>query len=140
MKFEKQIEAFIKLRIEGKSFDEIAADLKTTKQTAIEWNKQLLVRTAINEGRAIKMNGIIKTFQFDLQNRLNTYLQLSERINNELRQRDFKDVNTDTLLKMSIDNDTRARELVNKSFQIGKNQNEFDFDNSDGYFSLQIDE
>ena len=140
MKFEKQIEAFIKLRIEGKSFDEIAADLKTTKQTAIEWNKQLLVRTAINEGRAIKMNGIIKTFQFDLQNRLNTYLQLSERINNELRQRDFKDVNTDTLLKMSIANDARVRELVNKPFQIGKNQNEFDFDNSDGYFSLQIDE
>ena len=140
MKFEKQIEAFIHLRIEGKSFDEIATALKTSKQTAIEWNKQLLVKTAITEGQALKINGIVKTFQFNLENRLNTYLQLSEKINNELRQRDFTDVNTDALLKMSIANDDRIKNLLNKNIQIGENQNEFDFNRGEGFFNLQLDE
>ena len=140
MKFEKQIEAFIHLRIEGKSFDEIATALKTSKQTAIEWNKQLLVKTAITEGQALKINGIVKTFQFNLENRLNTYLQLSEKINNELRERDFKEVNTDTLLKISIANDDRIKNLLNKNIQIGENQNEFDFNRGEGFFNLQLDE
>jgi len=34
-KLDKNVEAFIQLRIEGKSFDEIATELKTTKQTLI---------------------------------------------------------------------------------------------------------
>ena len=140
MKFEKQIEAFILLRIEGKSFDEIATALKTSKQTAIEWNKQLLVKTTIEEGQALKINGIVKTFQFNLENRLNTYLQLSEKINNELRERDFKDVNTDTLLKMSIANDDRIKNLLNKNIQIGENKNLFEYSKGDGFFNLQLDE
>ena len=53
MKFDKQIEDFILMRIEGKSFDEIAKALKTAKQTLIEWNKQFQVRETINNGRAI---------------------------------------------------------------------------------------
>lgn len=39
-KFDKNIEAFIQSRIEGKSFDEIATELKTTKSTLIDWNKR----------------------------------------------------------------------------------------------------
>ena len=140
MKFEKQIEAFILLRIEGKSFDEIATALKTSKQTAIEWNKQLLVKTAITEGQALKINGIVKTFQFNLENRLNTYLKISEKINNELRQRDFTDLNTDTLLKMSIANDDRIKNLLNKNIQIGENKNLFDYSKGEGFFNLQLDE
>ena len=49
-KLDKNIEAFIQSRIDGKSFDEIANDLKTTKQTLIEWNKKELVSNAIAEG------------------------------------------------------------------------------------------
>lgn len=58
-KLDRNMEAFIQLRIEGKSFDEIATDLKTTKQTLIEWNKKELVRNAINEGRAFKINTLL---------------------------------------------------------------------------------
>jgi hypothetical protein len=140
MKFEKQIEDFIQKRIEGKSFDEIATDLKTTKQTLIEWNKQLKVRNTINEGQSIKINSIVKTYSFDLNNRLNTYLKLSKKINDELAIRDLTQVNTETLLKMSIANDTRVRELVNKNTQLGVNDFVVDFGNSDGWFSLKLDE
>ena len=140
MKFDKQIEDFILMRIEGKSFDEIAKGLKTAKQTLIEWNKQLQVRETINNGRAIKINTLVKTFQFDLANRLNTYLQLSKKINAELLQRDLFNVPTDTLLKMSIANDGRVKELINKNVQIGENESIISFTNGDGFFYFQLDE
>ena len=140
MKFTQQIETFIQLRIEGNSFDEIATTLKTSKQTLIEWNKKVLVRENINDGRVLKINSVVKTYQFDLLNRLNMYLQLSKKINDELLQRDLKDVNTDTLLKMSIANDSRIKELVSKDIQIGNNGHEFTFDNGDGFFNMQLDE
>ena len=65
-KLDKNIEAFIQSRIEGKSFDEIATELKTTKQTLIDWNKKELVRNAIAEGKAFKINTLVKTYKFDL--------------------------------------------------------------------------
>ena len=140
MKFEKQIEDFILMRIEGKSFDDIAAALNTTKQTLIDWNKKVNVREQITEGKAIKINGIVKTFQFDIKTRLHTYLQLSQKINQELTQRDLKNISTDLLLKMSISNDNRIKELLDKDIQIGKNETFFDTESGDGFFNLRLDE
>ena len=140
MKFDKQIEEFIQMRIEGKSFDEIATGLKTAKQTLIEWNKQIQVRETINYGRAFKINTLVKTFQFDLTNRLKIYLQLSKKINAELLQRDLTPINTETLLKMSIANDTRVKELISKNIQIGESVNIVDLENGNGFFKMQLDE
>ena len=139
MKFEKQIEEFIQKRIEGKSFDEIAIDLKTTKPTLVGWNKQLEVKNSIHEGQAIKINSIVKTYSFDLANRLRTYLQLSKRINDELAIRDLTQVNTETLLKMSVLNDTRVKEMVNKNVEIGESECNADF-NQGEFFNLKLDE
>jgi hypothetical protein len=141
MKFDKQIEEFIQMRIEGKSFDEIATGLKTAKQTLIEWNKQVLVRETITTGKVIKINTTVKTFQFDLQNRLQTYLQLSKKINDELLQRDLTLINTDVLLKMSIANDSRVKELIDKNVMIGNNQSVWEIgSDQDGYFNMDLGE
>ena len=138
---EKNIEKFIELRIAGNSFDEIAKELQTSKQSLIEWNKKLEVRTAINEGKAFKINNLVRANKFDIENRLKSYLQLSKKINDELLNRDLSQIGTDTLLKMSISNDTRVKELVNKNFEIGQNPGIFDIGyNEDGYFNLELDE
>lgn len=141
-KLDKNIEAFIQLRIEGKSFDEIATELKTTKQTLIEWNKKELVRYAINEGKAFKINTLVKTHNFNLVSRVKTYLELSKKINEELLSRDLKDINTDVLLKMSIANDTRVKDLIgNKKIEIGENPNLYTIGESgDGFFDFSFDE
>jgi uncharacterized membrane protein len=142
-KLDKNIEAFIQSRIEGKSFDEIANDLKTTKQTLIDWNKKELVRNAIDEGKAFKINTLVKTYNFDLSNRISTYLQLSKKINDELLSRDLTDINTDVLLKMSIANDGRVNELIkDKKILIGiPNVEEIYFCNdADCNFTLNYDE
>ena len=140
MKLEKNIEKFIELRIAGNSFDEIASELKTSKQSLIEWNKKMEVRTAINEGKALKINSLVKANNYNLENRLTTYLQLSKKINDELVNRDLSEIGTDTLLKMSIANDNRLREILNKSFQIGENPGIIDFENGNGFFYLNLEE
>ena len=140
MKFEKQVEQFTELRIEGKSFDEIATTLKTSKQTLIEWNKQLQVKETIQYGKALKINAIVKTYQFDIISRLNTYLELSKRINAELLQRDLITIATDTLLKMSIANDTRVKDLLKEKVVIGQNENIIDFEIGNGFFVMPLDE
>lgn len=140
-KLDKNIEPFIQMRIVGKSFDEIATELKTTKQTLIEWNKKELVRNAINEGKAFKINTLVRAYKFDLSNRVQTYLQLSKKINDELLSRDLTDISTDILLKMSIANDTRLREIVGKSIDFGQDCNIVDLETSkDNYFKIQLDE
>lgn len=142
-KLDKNIEAFIQMRIEGKSFDEIANELKTTKQTLIDWNKKELVRNSITEGKVFKIHTLVKTYKFDLSNRVQTYLQLSKKINDEILNRDLTDISTDTLLKMSIINDNRINDLVkNKSITIGvPSIKSLEFSNDpDNYFILQADE
>ena len=141
MKLEKQIADFIQLRIEGKSFDEIAKELKTCKSTLIAWNKKMEVRTEITDGRAIKINSLVKTFQFDLQSRLNTYLQLSKKINAELLQRDLSEVSTDKLLQMSLANDGRVKELINNNIRVGRNPYLMEVgEDADGFFNMMLDE
>ncbi len=141
MKMEKNIEKFIELRIAGNSFDEIAKELKISKQSLIEWNKQLDTRTAIDEGKAFKINNLVKANNFDIVNRLTTYLKLSKKINNELLKRDLFQVSTETLLKMSIANDTRIKEMISKNVLIGQNPGILDIGiNEDGFFHIVLDE
>ena len=140
-KSEKNMESFIQKRIEGKSFDEIASELNVTKSTLIEWNKKVTIRTSITEGKAIRINAIIKGYQFNLETRLTAYLDLSKRIMNELSKRDLKDVNTDTLLKMSITNDSRIKDLTSGKIEIGQNPEIWDLGSrKDGYFKLTLDD
>ena len=140
-KLHKNIEAFIQMRIEGKSFDEIAKELKATKQTLIDWNKKELVRNAIDEGKIFKINTLVKTHNFNLVSRTKTYLELSKKINDELLSRDLKDISTDVLLKMSIANDNRINEIIkDKPFEVGTNPNCIFLEDSDGYFNLKADD
>lgn len=142
-KLDKNIEVFIQKRIEGKSFDEIANDLKVAKQTLIEWNKQKLIRDTISEGKAFKINSLVKVYKYDLTNRLETYLKLSTKINNELLERDLSELNTDVLLKMSVMNDNRINEIIKSKKNIigvqGMELIEYST-NPNTYFDLPPDE
>ncbi len=141
MKIEKQIADFTQMRIEGKSFDEIAKELKTSKSTLIEWNKKVTVRTEIKEGKALAINTIVKAFEYDKQTRLKALLKLSKKINDELSNRDLTEISTDTLLKMSIANDGRITGIVNNTFEFGNQPNVIDWvTDNNGYFTMKLDE
>lgn len=111
-KLDQNMESFIQLRIEGKSYDKIAKELNVSKQTLIEWNKNEMVKKNVKEGKSFKLKTLIETHNYDLAKRMQTYLELSERINDELLNRDFTEINTESLLKMSIANDNRLNEIT----------------------------
>ena len=140
MKIEKQITDFIQMRIEGKSFDEIAKEMAIAKSTLIDWNKKADVKETIGEGKAFAINAVVKAFQFDRQARLKTLLQLSKKINDELQSRDLADIPTDKLLQMSIANENRLLKLTDSWVEIGENENVIGWENGNGYFNFRLDE
>lgn len=140
MKIEKQITDFIQMRIEGKSFDEIAKEMAIAKSTLIDWNKKTNVRETIGEGKAFAINAVVKAFQYDRQARLKTLLQLSKKINDELQSRDLADIPTDKLLQMSIANENRLLKMIDSWIQIGENESLISFETGNGFFNFRLDE
>ena len=115
--------------------------MKISKQTLIDWNKKEFIRTAINEGKAFKINTLVKAYNFDFINRVKGDLEMSQKINFELQNRDLSDISTDTLLKMSISNDNRLKDILSKNVVIGEKEISLNIALSeDGYFDLQLDE
>src|SRR5258708_6748984 len=143
MKFEKQFEEFISLRIEGKSFDDIAGILQTSKPTLIDWNKKAAVRTAIDEGKAMKINCLLKAYQLDFESRLKTSLERSKKINDELSQRELTElkISTNKLLRMSIASDNSIKKLIDQKVRFGTNPGKTEAaENEDGFFDLPLDD
>ena len=140
MKIEKQITDFIQLRIEGKSFDEIAKEMAIAKSTLIDWNKKADVRESIIEGKAFAINTVVKAFQYNKQARLKTMLELSKKINDELLSRDLADIPTDKLLQMSIANDGRLMKMIDDKIEIGECENIINFESGNGFFNFRLDE
>jgi hypothetical protein len=141
MKFEKHIERFIELRIEGKSFDTIAQELKTAKQTLIEWNKRFDVRDTIKTQKSLKLNTLIKQYEFDREQRLKTNLEFSQKLHQELAKRDLSQISTSKLLDMALIQENRVKGLIGESIRIGTNNILPKFGESlDGYFDLELDD
>lgn len=80
-------------------------------------------------------------YKFNLLCRLDNYLKLSQKINDELLKRDLTNISTNVLLKVSIANDNRVKEITNKSIEIGSNSSCFYLGaNENGFFELNLDE
>jgi hypothetical protein len=141
MKFDKQIERFIELRIEGKSFDKIAKELQTAKQTLVEWNKQFDVRDTIRVQKALKLNALVKQFEFDREQRLKANLEFSQKLHQELASRDLSQIPTPKLLDMALLQENRVTGLIGETMRIGINTSFVNIgENLDGYFYLELDD
>lgn len=137
MKATAKKEQFISLRIEGKSFSEIAKALNTPKSNLIEWNKEKTIRTAINEGLAIQLNDTVRNLEMNKQASFISLLKIYKKVIQELDKRDLSDVPTDKLVQLSIMLHQKVNEQ-NNIVEIGEN-NEMDFDlYSSGRFGLEL--
>jgi hypothetical protein len=141
MKFDEQIQRFIELRIEGKSFDKIAKELQTAKQTLIEWNKEFKVRDTIRVQKALKLNALVKQFEFDREQRLKINLEFSQKLHQELASRDLSQIPTPKLLDMALLQENRVKGLIGETMRIGINTSFVNIgENLDGYFYLELDD
>lgn len=138
------LERFIAKRIEGHSFQSIARTLGVSKSTLIEWNKDCRTRDAIEQGRLFRLNEIVKAHRMDLQTRLSHYLNLSQRLHEEIAGRDLREVSTERLLWMSVTNDERVRKMLCELGLVGTvGVNPYLApigEGQSGFFSFRLDE
>ena len=116
MKPQSVKENFIDLRAKGFSFDNIAKELKMSKQTLIDWSKEL--QEEIANRKAIELESLYETYYLLKEYRLKNFGSLLNKIEQELQNRDLSDVATDKLLELFLKYNTQLKEeMVEPNFR-----------------------
>ncbi len=89
---------FIELRAKGNSYDKIAEELSVSKQTLINWSKELDIQIA--NYKAIEMEALYEQHYVSKQKRVEMLGNKLEKMNEELEKRDYADIPTEKLLDM----------------------------------------
>jgi len=110
----KLMEKFVKFRIEGKPFLEIAKTLEVSNHQLIEWNKEEYINNAIQAGKQMRLQNILRSHKMDKTSKVKAIVSFSQKINEELSQRDLSEIPTDKLLKMALMNEKRLNESTPK--------------------------
>ena len=93
-------ERFIQLRAEGNPYRQIADELKVSKQTLVNWSKDLEVELA--NRRQIELDSLRASYQATKEARLKTLGSILQRISTELQTRSLSDLPTDKLIDLSL--------------------------------------
>jgi len=116
MKPQSVKENFIDLRAKGFSFDNIAKELKMSKQTLIDWSKEL--QEEIANRKAIELEVLYENYYLLKEYRLKNFGSLLNKIEQELQNRDLSDVATDKLLELFLKYNTQLKEeLIEPNFR-----------------------
>jgi intein-encoded DNA endonuclease-like protein len=110
MELFKTKERFIELRAKGLSFDKISKDLKVSKQTLIDWSKDL--EEEIRNLKALELEALLEKYYLLKENRIQTFGDLLSKLKTELLKRDFTDLSTDKLLDLILKYESQIREEI----------------------------
>ncbi|HYA60484.1 MAG TPA: transposase family protein [Candidatus Acidoferrum sp.] len=98
MKDQETKERFMVLRAKGKSFSSIAQELNVSKQTLINWARDL--RGEIDNLESIEVEALREKYSLTTQKRLEFLGENLNKIKSELESRDLSEIPTDRLLTM----------------------------------------
>ena len=93
-------EKFIELRAKGWSFDKIAKELGKSKQTLIDWSKDL--QDEIANRKATELEALYETYYLLKEAKIKKYEAILSKITNELESRNFNNVPTGRLLELYL--------------------------------------
>lgn len=91
-------ENFVELRAEGKSYDTIAEELGVSKQTLINWSKDL--SEEINNLKVVAIDTIQEKYIANKQARVAMFGTMLKKVREELEKRDLSDIPTNQLAEM----------------------------------------
>lgn len=112
MNKQEKKEQFLELRIGGETFEGIASKLGVSKQTLINWSKDLEIKEAIDIARSIRYQAILNQYEATKRNKIEFYSLLSQKVKNELCSIDLSKVRPEKLLDILIKCDVRLADLV----------------------------
>jgi len=100
MKDQQTKEKFIELRAKGLSFDKISKELRTSKQTLINWSKEL--QEEIRNLKAIELEALQEKYFLTKEKRIELFGEGLKAIKEELEKRDLKDIPTGKLIELLL--------------------------------------
>jgi len=116
METNEKKEKFIQLRAKGYSFDKIAKKLQMSKQTLINWNKEL--EEEISNFKAMELELLYEKYYLTREQRLQTFGQMLSKLKDEIDIRNLSEIPTDKLLELFLKyNDKVKEELIEPKFQ-----------------------
>ncbi len=116
METNEKKEKFIQLRAKGYSFDKIAKKLQMSKQTLIDWNKEL--EEEISNFKAMELELLYEKYYLTKEQRLQTFGVMLSRLKDEIDIRNLSEIPTDKLLELFLKyNDKVKEELIEPKFQ-----------------------
>jgi len=91
---------FVELRAKGYSYDKIGGELKISKQTLVDWQKEL--QEEIHNMRSVEYEALCEKHYHTHKARIELYGSLVEKLKHEIEKRDISDIPTDKLFTMLI--------------------------------------
>lgn len=110
MKDQETKEKFLELRVKGWSFDRIAQELNTSKQTLIAWSKDLEIE--IGNLKAIELEALQEKFYMTKAQRIEVFGEKLKAIKAELDKRDLSKLPTEKVFDLFIKYFNALREEV----------------------------
>jgi len=93
-------EKFILLRAKGYSFDRLAKELGKSKQTLVNWSKEL--EEEIANLKSMEIEALNERFYLSKQHKIQAFGEILDKIKTEMSARDFSDVPTDKLMDLFL--------------------------------------
>ncbi len=126
VKDQETVQKFIELRAQGWSFVRIATELGVAKSTLTEWSRKF--RFEIHNRRALVLDDLQDRILGTVQSRVGGLAEKLGKVENELRQRDLKELTTSQLyslaasLRRQIERETGPIRLVTPTNAIPKDE------------------
>lgn len=112
MNKQEQKERFLELRITGETFEKIASELSVSKQTLINWSKDLEIKDSLDIARSIRYQAILNQYEATKRDKIEFYSLLSQKVKKEISSIDLNNVRPEKLLDILIKCDARLSDLV----------------------------
>ena len=93
-------EKFIELRSQNISYSRIAKELEVSKQTLINWSKELSIE--LQNAIAIQKDALIEKLQINKVQRIATFANLQKKIFTELETRNFSELSSKELCEVFL--------------------------------------
>ncbi len=121
---------FLELRVKGMSFNKIAKQLDTSKQTLVNWSKEY--KHEINNLRAIELETLYEKYYMAKEKRIEFFGEKIKEIKDELEKRKLSELKTSELQNLLMKYDSiLQKEKTETIFNEEKDITlPFDFDES----------
>ena len=93
-------EEFILLRARGLSFEKISKTLHKSKQTLVNWSREL--EEEISNLKSMELEALNEEYYLAKENKIRLFGDLLKKIKTELEGRDLSDISTDKLMDLFL--------------------------------------